>query len=1590
MNRVIPHRMSRSLIPLCILLSGLASILHSQTWYRIVENTQERLIIDVEAPAVAWDTVSTEEGLFSRFRVPDWPLLQEAALPALPHQVLLLNWPCARAGVTIVSAASPQRISMPPPWRLEDVPALPQYMNASPSPLHAVSGPGQLAEMLPLGHAAGEKLWRLRICPYHYDVLKQELSCFSHFRLEISAEAALAVPGRAAPSVFSDLSHPARPASMSAVQTAARFKAAGPCKIYIDEDGWYRITGAELQAAGLKLLDIDFKRLKLTRAGKSVPIFASGWRDGQFHDRDYFEFWGETLRQTLQHKSADLYQDPYSKVAVYWLSWDDAQTEWLGEEPTEALSNATDAPQRPFSFYETVHVEEDNYFQHYYDIGMIDSLRDHWLFDGGIPSGSKRTYSFTLRHPDARSALPVQVRAMLTGVTSDNPRPHQAALFLNDRFVRRGQALRQSILELSSFADMNLLPGYLRSGSNTLTVFNEYDPSQTDYLALNWFEITFPRLYRAHDNFLKFSIPPDYDLGLFQFMLDGFTTPDVEIFKLGAGKITGASVARLSSVEGGDSYRVQFNDTVPSRQTCYVAVTAAAKKAPLRIERVEAEWNPAADNQVDYVAIVPRKWARDASLTALLQWRQSQGHRVARVALEDILDHFNHGLRSPHAIKAFLKWAYQSWPLRYVLLVGDGSYHRETAAGDTLDIMPVYMRQTLKYGAASCDYWYGLLQGDDEFADVFVGRLPAVDAEQLKVVVDKILAHEKGASMGAWRNRLLFIGGNGMIFRDKGIALAAKTPPAFDTALLFTTRDATLANDPFFGSTPQLLDHLDQGCAVVNFHGHGGGAIWSDNGLLRLEDVEVMSNRNRYPIVLSMTCYTGAFEQVQSPTLAETMLFTPERGTMAFLGASGFGWRDNDDYLQTAIMDWLYEHPGATLGEIIYGGKTRYFAQSYGHDISLSEVNQYNLLGDPATRLRLATQKASVSLDKTFYNRSDTLRCQVIWPFAQGSGVLEWNGENGIPLASIAFTFANATSAHALVLPPVLSSQDAVVRVYGEDGLGLAQAHGAGRFSLGEVFFDSTQVVTAGGDSLYFRARVAARGEIRQLWCLYGSDSLALSLRPDGWYQSALARAMDRINYTFVAVLQDGSEKKSTTTMYIQPDRMDLEVTFARVSWGGEIVPELHLPIRNWGAGSGPVTVQLQYWNTVTHLWEAVAEDTVLIKPRETVIAALPAVLPPGPAKLHFIVQAPGAVRRDIAGKINVTAFGLAAGGGFLCQTGICDSLQWDDRTWLVSPGAAGNGAMVVSVQTLAAAAPLDQPDFYASAAVPVYDIRFSRPAALGAGLELLQDLSAAAPLPGDLTAAAVFRYAPETRKWMRQEAVPGGRLLKMVLRQDGRYTILWARDGEPPRIQAMFDGKPYSHGMYVSREPHLLLHILDHNGIDISPGAVLLTLDGNALEQEDCSLPDSVADGNRVTLNIRPHLEPGTHRLMISARDCNGNASAPLEMFFQVAGDFSVQWLGNYPNPFAKKTVFAYLLTQAADWVSLQIYTAAGRKIFESDGRTMGEDPHPLSSDYHELTWEGDDEEGRQVANGVYFYRFTARAGGVTREVTGKLARLK
>ncbi len=93
------------------------------------------------------------------------------------------------------------------------------------------------------------------------------------------------------------------------------------------------------------------------------------------------------------------------------------------------------------------------------------------------------------------------------------------------------------------------------------------------------------------------------------------------------------------------------------------------------------------------------------------------------------------------------------------------------------------------------------------------------------------------------------------------------------------------------------------------------------------------------------------------------------------------------------------------------------------------------------------------------------------------------------------------------------------------------------------------------------------------------------------------------------------------------------------------------------------------------------------------------------------------------------------------------------------------------------------------------------------------------------------------------------------------------------------------------------------------------------------------------------------------SVRDLKGDKNTALPTEFGLRQ--------NYPNPFNASTLIEFELPEVS-WVRLEIFNLLGQSV-----RILVD--QALSPGYKQVNWDGTDQEGNEVASGVYFYRLRA-----------------
>ncbi|MBI5646306.1 MAG: hypothetical protein HY962_05180 [Ignavibacteriae bacterium] len=222
--------------------------------------------------------------------------------------------------------------------------------------------------------------------------------------------------------------------------------------------------------------------------------------------------------------------------------------------------------------------------------------------------------------------------------------------------------------------------------------------------------------------------------------------------------------------------------------------------------------------------------------------------------------------------------------------------------------------------------------------------------------------------------------------------------------------------------------------------------------------------------------------------------------------------------------------------------------------------------------------------------------------------------------------------------------------------------------------------------------------------------------------------------------------------------------------------------------------------------------------------------------------------------------------------------------------------------------------------------------------------------------------------------------------------------DTTRPMLDVLLDGYPPLDGEIVSPTPRIVLTLVDRSPLPVtSCNKFTVRLDEQPFHCDSMTFTPGTAT-NDASVALMPHLSPGDHIFHFNAEDASGNkvAETDRELLVRVVTEASIRDVYNFPNPFAGATTFTFTLTGtgAPDEVQVKIYTVAGRLIRtmkSSDGsaRFIGPSNTPRVG-LNAVAWDGTDEDGDVLANGVYFYKVIAKSGAASQEFIGRLAVLR
>lgn len=209
------------------------------------------------------------------------------------------------------------------------------------------------------------------------------------------------------------------------------------------------------------------------------------------------------------------------------------------------------------------------------------------------------------------------------------------------------------------------------------------------------------------------------------------------------------------------------------------------------------------------------------------------------------------------------------------------------------------------------------------------------------------------------------------------------------------------------------------------------------------------------------------------------------------------------------------------------------------------------------------------------------------------------------------------------------------------------------------------------------------------------------------------------------------------------------------------------------------------------------------------------------------------------------------------------------------------------------------------------------------------------------------------------------------------------------PLLDVTFDGVHILDGDIVSPKPQIVVELKDENLFlalnDTSDFAVWVTdptgvekriyFYENGIEKMQF-IPASLPKNSAKIIFPAYFDKDGLHKLRVQANDISKNESGSNDYLisFEVIHKSTITNIVNYPNPFTTSTRFVFTLTgsQVPDIFKIQIMTITGKVVREIHKEELGN--IRIGRNITDFAWDGTDQYGDRLANGLYLYRVVTK----------------
>jgi hypothetical protein len=403
--------------------------------------------------------------------------------------------------------------------------------------------------------------------------------------------------------------------------------------------------------------------------------------------------------------------------------------------------------------------------------------------------------------------------------------------------------------------------------------------------------------------------------------------------------------------------------------------------------------------KIEMLIISPNQSDFIDALKPLRDWKNEKGVKTI------ILSNFSAypGTDGQEKIRNMIKSYYEEENVQWVLLAGDaenslipirevynpdvlrdGEGKTETVGGEYYKPTDFYYADLTeswdndndgKWGEAPQDNSYGI----DEISwipEVYVGRFPADNANELEIMINKTLKYEKNPEIGEWMNKMLLAGG------ISDFPLGSDPDGEYESRLTnyiiqnyanSIINYSHLIEEQGNLTRPLLISNFNSGHSTVLLAGHSSPTTYYRNPSTAgyySSDASASTNNHMPSLVYIDACSTSSYD-INDNSIGETLIKRMDAGAIGVIGGLRVTWYyENDENLEklnrgNAKLFWkeFFQQKKFQQGRALYDSKVSYINSDYykggiAHpNAERKNLLTYCLLGDPELDIYTNTPK---------------------------------------------------------------------------------------------------------------------------------------------------------------------------------------------------------------------------------------------------------------------------------------------------------------------------------------------------------------------------------------------------------------------------------------------------------------------------------------------------------------------------------------------------------------------------------------------------------------------------------------------------------